>query len=135
VERDRAAARIGRALDVGVLDAEDERAARLARPQPVEQRGARAADVEVAGRRRCKSEPDHGCGNSPLSGGGDHGIKSGMKVNVARLLKTVGKVLAVIVGLFLLMQAVPYGRTHGNPPTSREPAWDSVQTRELAKRA
>jgi hypothetical protein len=58
-----------------------------------------------------------------------------MKVNVARLLKTVGKVLAVIVGIFLLMQAVPYGRTHSNPRTSREPQWDSPRTRELAKRA
>ena len=39
-----------RALDVGVLDAEDERAARAAREQPVEQRRARVADVQLPGR-------------------------------------------------------------------------------------
>jgi len=37
--------------------------------------------------------------------------------------------------LFLLAQAVPYGRSHANPPVSAEPRWDSSQTRELAARA
>src|SRR5581483_7651380 len=36
-------------FDVGVFDAEDEHAAMAPREQPVEQRGARAADVEVTG--------------------------------------------------------------------------------------
>src|SRR5262245_3260666 len=40
------------ALDVGVFDAEDEFAAGLAGEQPVEQRGARPADVQISGRRR-----------------------------------------------------------------------------------
>jgi hypothetical protein len=35
----------------------------------------------------------------------------------------------------LLLQIVPYGRTHSNPPTLVEPAWDSPRTRELAVRA
>ena len=39
------------------------------------------------------------------------------------------------VGLFLIAQAVPYGRGHSNPPVTREPAWNSPQTRELAARA
>ncbi len=43
--------------------------------------------------------------------------------------------LAWIVGIFVLMQAIPYGRTHSNPPTTEEPRWDSPRTRELAKRA
>jgi hypothetical protein len=43
--------------------------------------------------------------------------------------------VALIVGIFALMQCVPYGRTHSNPPTSSEPAWDSPRTRELAVRA
>ena len=38
-----------RALGVGVLDAQDERAVLAVREQPVEQRGARVADVQVAG--------------------------------------------------------------------------------------
>jgi hypothetical protein len=40
-----------------------------------------------------------------------------------------------MVGLFALLQLVPYGRTHSNPPTTREPLWDSPRTRELAVRA
>jgi hypothetical protein len=39
-----------------------------------------------------------------------------------------------VVG-FVLIQAVPYGRNHTNPPVTREPKWDSPQTRELAARA
>ena len=44
------------ARGVGVLDAEDERAAGVAGVKPVEQRGARAADVQVAGRRRGEAD-------------------------------------------------------------------------------
>jgi Haem-binding domain len=52
-----------------------------------------------------------------------------------RLLKTLLIALACIVGLFALMQLVPYGRTHSNPPVVKEPPWDSPRTRELAVRA
>ena len=41
----------------------------------------------------------------------------------------------VIILCPLLMQAVPYGRSHTNPPVVSEPKWDSPQTRALAKRA
>ena len=37
--------------------------------------------------------------------------------------------------LFLVIQAVPYGRSHTNPPVRNEPPWDSQQTRQLAVRA
>lgn len=54
-------------------------------------------------------------------------------------MKPVGKVLMVIFGLavavLILIQFVPYGKNHVNPPVTGEPAWDSPQTRELAKRA
>jgi len=40
-----------------------------------------------------------------------------------------------LVALFVLIQIVPYGRNHINPPVVQEPAWDSPQTRDLAKRA
>lgn len=40
-----------------------------------------------------------------------------------------------LLGLFLLMQLVPYGRDHTNPPVRVEPKWDKPQTRALAKRA
>ena len=39
------------------------------------------------------------------------------------------------LALGLVLQLVPYGRAHGNPPVTGEPAWDSPQTRELARRA
>ena len=48
-----------RALDVGVLDAQDEDAAVPAREEPVEERGAGAADVQVAGGRRSEADADH----------------------------------------------------------------------------
>jgi hypothetical protein len=52
-----------------------------------------------------------------------------------RLLKALVVSLAAIVGIFLVLQVVPYGRTHSNPPTVVEPAWDSPRTRALAVRA
>ncbi len=44
----------------------------------------------------------------------------------------VRTVLLGVLGLFVLIQLVPYGHDHSNPPTSKEPAWDSLQTRSLA---
>jgi hypothetical protein len=41
----------------------------------------------------------------------------------------------VLVLLFGLIQLVPYGRDHTNPPITSEPAWDSPATRTLAKTA
>jgi hypothetical protein len=58
-----------------------------------------------------------------------------MNVRIRGALKALGVVLALIVGIFLLMQLVPYGRTHSNPRTIAEPTWDSPRTRELAVRA
>ena len=58
-----------------------------------------------------------------------------MKRTVRRLLKIVLWGLAITIALFGLMQLIPYGRTHKNPPILREPAWNSARTRELAVRA
>ena len=49
-----------------------------------------------------------------------------------RIIRLVVLSLAV---LFVLIQFVPYGRNHTNPPGRVEPAWDSPQTRALAARA
>jgi hypothetical protein len=38
-------------------------------------------------------------------------------------------------GLLVVIQAVPYGRSHTNPPVVAEPAWDTPATRDLAVRA
>lgn len=58
-----------------------------------------------------------------------------MNATVWRVLKGFGIVLACLVGLFALIQLIPYGRTHSNPPIAKEPEWDSPRTRELAVRA
>ena len=43
--------------------------------------------------------------------------------------------LAALAAVFLLLQLVPYGRAHDNPPVVAEPNWDSPQTRQLAQQA
>jgi hypothetical protein len=40
-------------------------------------------------------------------------------------------IVIVLVLAFLVIQAVPYGRSHSNPPVREEPRWDSPATREL----
>jgi hypothetical protein len=40
-----------------------------------------------------------------------------------------------VMVVLLVIQLVPYGRNHVNPPIVSEPAWDSTTTRDLAKRA
>jgi hypothetical protein len=58
-----------------------------------------------------------------------------MNERMRRAFKIPLVVLAWIVGIFVLIQAIPYGRTHSNPRTIKEPPWDSPRTRELAVRA
>lgn len=43
--------------------------------------------------------------------------------------------LAAVVGTFLMLQLVPYGRDHSKPPAGALVAWDSPQTQDLARRA
>jgi mono/diheme cytochrome c family protein len=52
-----------------------------------------------------------------------------------KIVKLAGLVVILGIGGFLLIQLVPYGRNHTNPPVLSEPNWDSPQTRELAQRA
>lgn len=40
-----------------------------------------------------------------------------------------------LFGTFLVIQLVPYGRDHINPPVTGEPAWDAPATRALARQA
>lgn len=52
------------------------------------------------------------------------------------MVRKVAKIALITVGvLLLLIQLVPYGRDHTNPPVVREPNWDRPLTRELAVRA
>jgi hypothetical protein len=58
-----------------------------------------------------------------------------MKVPMRRFCKIFLVALAWLAGAVVVMQAIPYGRTHSNPPIIKEPAWDSPRTRALAVRA
>jgi len=53
-------------------------------------------------------------------------------VGTGTVFAETGVAAAVV---FLLLQVVPFGRMPSNPPVTREPAWDSPQTRDLAVRA
>jgi hypothetical protein len=46
--------------------------------------------------------------------------------------RIVRLILLSLVGVFLLIQFIPYGRDHTNPPISMEPDWDSPETKALA---
>jgi hypothetical protein len=56
-----------------------------------------------------------------------------MEVNT--LVRWLKWTLAIAFGGLLVIQVIPYGRGHANPPVVVEPAWDSPQTRDLAARA
>lgn len=43
--------------------------------------------------------------------------------------------VAAFVVLVLIIQVVPYGRSHSNPPVAQEPPWSSSDSRDLAVRA
>jgi hypothetical protein len=45
------------------------------------------------------------------------------------------KILQYVLLGAVLIQFIPFGRTHTNPPETREPEWSSPQTRELMRRA
>ncbi len=55
-----------------------------------------------------------------------------MKKQIARFIKYP---LVILFSVFVIIQAVPYGRDHKNPPVVREPKWDSPETRAMTKRA
>lgn len=50
-------------------------------------------------------------------------------------MRWVKGISVALLGVFLVVQLVPYGRDHENPPVVAEPSWDSMQTRDLAVRA
>lgn len=53
-----------------------------------------------------------------------------------RFLKIIIKWgVGLLVAGFVLLQLVPYGRNHTNPPVQNEPNWDSPETKALAERA
>lgn len=51
------------------------------------------------------------------------------------LRRLASTVLVAGAALLVLIQLVPFGRDHTNPPVAAEPAWDSQETRALFMRA
>jgi hypothetical protein len=49
--------------------------------------------------------------------------------------KIVLGIIILGVTFTILLQLVPYGRNHTNPPIVQEPQWDTPQTRALVSRA
>ncbi len=49
--------------------------------------------------------------------------------------KTVLTLLGMIAAGMMLIQLIPFGRDHTNPPVVAQPAWDSPATREVFMRA
>ena len=47
----------------------------------------------------------------------------------------IGKALVVLGAALVLIQLVPFGRDHKNPPVTGTPQWDSPRTEELFNRA
>jgi len=58
-----------------------------------------------------------------------------MKIPAQRFFKAFLVAFAWGVGVLAVMQLVPYGRAHSNPPVLHEPQWASPHVRELAVRA
>jgi Haem-binding domain len=60
-------------------------------------------------------------------------------VKIGRRHVTFKRLLVVVLGglvvLFAVIQAIPYGRDHTNPPVLQEPRWDSARTRAFAVRS
>jgi Haem-binding domain len=52
-----------------------------------------------------------------------------------RNIKIIPSIIIILITVFLLIQFIPLGKDHTNPPVVSEPKWDSPQTRDLAKRA
>ena len=54
---------------------------------------------------------------------------------MSRIVKIGLWIVVVLIVGFGLIQLVPYGRDHANPPVTSEPAWNSPQTKALARTA
>jgi hypothetical protein len=75
------------------------------------------------------------------SKGWDVRIKSGkLKKNQTpamefEMKKIIGCASLAVLALFLLIQLVPYGRNHRNPPVQQEMTWNSSEAEAIARRA
>ena len=45
------------------------------------------------------------------------------------------RILIILAAVIVIIQLVPFGHNHSNPPVQQEPNWDNPQTRALVQRA
>lgn len=62
-------------------------------------------------------------------------IKNIATARILMLKIILHRIVIAAMALLIMIQFVPYGRKHSNPPISAEPRWDTAETRALAKRA
>jgi mono/diheme cytochrome c family protein len=51
------------------------------------------------------------------------------------LRRWIPRTVFALLAALALIQLVPYGRAHGNPPVRSQPSWDSARTKELFAQA
>ncbi len=54
---------------------------------------------------------------------------------VKKVLTFISLIVGLLIAGFLVIQLIPYGRNHSNPPVLSEPQWPDPETRALAQRA
>jgi hypothetical protein len=52
-----------------------------------------------------------------------------------RSKKIISYIAVTLLALFVVIQFIPLGKEHSNPPVAIEPKWDNEQTRAVAKMA
>lgn len=84
----------------------------------------------------------HQAGFERATGAGHRSFASlplGLVVTPDRLqpsrVNRITRILLVVVTVLVLIQLVPYGREHPNPPVTGEPSWDRPKTKALFERA
>jgi len=50
-------------------------------------------------------------------------------------MKRIGLIVLILAAVFGLIQLIPYGKNHDNPPVVTRIQWDSTQTENLVKMA
>ena len=121
----------GRSLGVRVLDAQDERAAMAAREEPVEERRARAADVQITGRRRREANANHPflrvlCRSLPQRRGGfedDHDV--GGELGLPRNVHVEPDETGLLTARHSVRVDVHEGREHSAVEPKRESAMET----------
>src|SRR5207244_12793447 len=74
-------------------------------------------------------------GPSVASGGGGRGVVGALVAGADAydpVVRVVKWGVLALVGLFAVIQLLPYGRDHTNPPVTQEASWPTPRARRLA---